>query len=320
MRVELGARAYDILIGRGPHRGSRRARSPRCCPAARRDRHRRERGARASSGASHSSLRTAGIDSTEIVVPPGEASKSFERLQAVVEACSESRLERNDVVVALGGGVVGDLAGFAAAIMRRGMRFVQMPTTLLAQVDSSVGGKTGINTRRGKNLVGVFHQPALVLADTLTLDTLPPREFHAGYAEVAKVGLIGDAQILRLARRRTGGRCSPAARRASGAIAESVRFKARDRRRRRARDRRARAPQSRPHLRPCARGRHRLHRDRLVHGEAVAIGMVLAHDFSVAEGLAPAGRREPRARASEGRRPAGRASATFPARRSPPTS
>ena len=129
-------------------------------------------------------------------MPAGEASKSFERLQQVVEAILESRRERNDVVVALGGGVVGDLAGFAAAITRRGMRFVQIPTSLLAQVDSSVGGKTGINARHGKNLVGAFMQPALVLADTSTLDTLPEREFRAGYAEMAKAGLIGDRKFF----------------------------------------------------------------------------------------------------------------------------
>ncbi len=189
--------------------------------------------------------------------------------------------------MALGGGVVGDLAGFAAAITRRGMHLVQMPTTLLAQVDSSVGGKTGINARQGKNLVGAFMQPDLVLADTDALDTLPEREFRAGYAEMAKAGLIGDARFFAwleenradsLLRRRRAHPCDRRERALQGA----------DRRRRRARDGRARAPQSRPHLRPRDRGRLRLRRRaRLVHGEAVAIGIVLAHDFSVAEGLAP---------------------------------
>ena len=109
------------------------------------------------------------------------------------------RIERGDVVVALGGGVVGDLAGFAASVVRRGLDVVQVPTTLLAQVDSSVGGKTGINSQHGKNLIGAFQQPILVLADTALLDTLPPREFRAGYAEVVKYGLIGDARFLLLA-------------------------------------------------------------------------------------------------------------------------
>ncbi len=128
-----------------------------------------------------------------VKVPPGEASKSYAGYEAVCDAVLEARLERGDVVVALGGGVVGDLAGFAAATLKRGMRFVQVPTSLLAQVDSSVGGKTGINAPQGKNLVGAFHQPILVLADTDSLDTLPPREFRAGYAETVKYGLIDDA-------------------------------------------------------------------------------------------------------------------------------
>ena len=122
-------------------------------------------------------------------------------------------LERGDLVIALGGGVIGDLAGFAASIVRRGMRFVQMPTTLLAQVDSSVGGKTGINTPQGKNLVGTFHQPSLVLADTDVLATLPAREFRAGYVEAAKYGLLGDAQYLRLAGAELAGGASRRSRR-----------------------------------------------------------------------------------------------------------
>src|SRR5690606_9077313 len=113
--------------------------------------------------------------------------------ERVCEELIAARIERNDLVVALGGGVIGDLAGFAASTVRRGLDFIQVPTTLLAQVDSSVGGKTGINSRHGKNLIGAFHQPALVIADTALLDTLPPRQFRAGYAEVAKYGLLGDA-------------------------------------------------------------------------------------------------------------------------------
>ncbi len=136
------------------------------------------------------------ITASQIVVPAGEASKSLESWQSVVDQLLEARVERRTMVIALGGGVVGDLAGFAAATTLRGLPFVQMPTTLLSQVDSSVGGKTGVNTLRGKNLVGAFYQPRMVLADTGTLATLPPRELRAGYAEIAKAGLIGDAAFF----------------------------------------------------------------------------------------------------------------------------
>jgi 3-dehydroquinate synthase len=131
-----------------------------------------------------------------IVCPPGEATKSYAEFARVSDALIEARVERRDLVVALGGGVIGDLAGFCAATLRRGVRFVQIPTTLLAQVDSSVGGKTAINSPLGKNLVGAFHQPSLVLADTGVLDTLSAREFRAGYAEVAKYGLIGNRDFF----------------------------------------------------------------------------------------------------------------------------
>jgi 3-dehydroquinate synthase len=131
-----------------------------------------------------------------VVLPPGEATKCFGELAALSERLLEMRLERGDLVLALGGGVTGDLAGFAASILRRGIRFVQLPTSLLAQVDSSVGGKTGINTPQGKNLIGAFHQPALVLADTGLLKTLAPREMRAGYAEVVKYGLLGDLKFF----------------------------------------------------------------------------------------------------------------------------
>jgi shikimate kinase / 3-dehydroquinate synthase len=141
-------------------------------------------------------LAETGIVASQIVVRAGEASKSLETWQSVVDQLLEARVERRTTVIALGGGVVGDLAGFAAATTLRGLPFVQIPTTLLAQVDSSVGGKTGVNTARGKNLVGAFYQPRMVLADTATLATLPPRELRAGYAEIAKAGLIGDAAFF----------------------------------------------------------------------------------------------------------------------------
>ena len=138
------------------------------------------------------SLTEAGIPTSRVIVEEGEMSKTYAGLEKVSEALIAAKIERNDLVIALGGGVVGDLAGFAAAILRRGVDFVQVPTSLLAQVDSSVGGKTGINSPRGKNLLGAFHQPVLVIADTAVLDTLSPRQFRAGYAEVAKYGVLGD--------------------------------------------------------------------------------------------------------------------------------
>jgi shikimate kinase/3-dehydroquinate synthase len=142
------------------------------------------------------SLDATGIRRVAITIPPGESSKSFATYEHICEAILAARMERGDIVVALGGGVVGDLAGFAAATVRRGMRLVQIPTSLLAQVDSSVGGKTGINSPHGKNLIGAFHQPALVIADTSVLATLPEREFRAGYAEMVKYGLINDADFF----------------------------------------------------------------------------------------------------------------------------
>jgi shikimate kinase/3-dehydroquinate synthase len=141
-------------------------------------------------------LEATSVATSQIVVPQGEASKSLTGWQSVVDQLLEARVERRTTVIALGGGVVGDLAGFAAATTLRGLPFVQVPTTLLAQVDSSVGGKTAVNTTQGKNLVGAFYQPRMVLADTATLATLPPRELRAGYAEIAKAGLIGDGAFF----------------------------------------------------------------------------------------------------------------------------
>jgi shikimate kinase / 3-dehydroquinate synthase len=141
-------------------------------------------------------LAATGIATQHIVVPPGEASKSLQSYLSVMDQLLEARIERRTTVVALGGGVVGDLAGFAAATVLRGVPFVQIPTTLLSQVDSSVGGKTAVNAPQGKNLIGAFYQPRMVLADTATLGTLPPRELRAGYAEIAKAGLIGDAAFF----------------------------------------------------------------------------------------------------------------------------
>jgi 3-dehydroquinate synthase len=192
VNVGLGDRAYDIVIGRGVV-GSLAARIAALKPGARLAIVTDENVAHLHLESIEQQLASAGMTTSRIVVAPGEASKSFASFERVCDALIEAKIERNDLIVALGGGVVGDLAGYAAASVRRGLDFVQVPTTLLAQVDSSVGGKTGINSRHGKNLVGAFHQPVLVIADTALLDTLPRRDFRAGYAEVAKFGLLGDA-------------------------------------------------------------------------------------------------------------------------------
>ena len=191
VEVPLGARAYSILIGPGvlDQAGTEIARiAPGVHCAIVTD----ARVAPLYLDRLRASLDQAGLRSTAIVCPPGEATKSYAEFARVCDALIEARVERRDIVIALGGGVIGDLAGFCAASLRRGVRLVQVPTTLLAQVDSSVGGKTGINSRHGKNLVGAFHQPSLVLADTLCLDSLSERDFRSGYAEVVKYGLIRD--------------------------------------------------------------------------------------------------------------------------------
>ena len=191
VEVPLGARAYSILIGPGvlDEAGAEIARiAPRVNCAVVTD----ARVAPLYLERLAASLDRAGLRSTSIVCPPGEGAKSYSEFARVADALIEARIERRDVVIALGGGVVGDLAGFCAATLRRGVRLVQIPTTLLAQVDSSVGGKTGINSRHGKNLIGAFHQPSLVLADTTCLNSLSERDFRAGFAEVVKYGLIGD--------------------------------------------------------------------------------------------------------------------------------
>jgi 3-dehydroquinate synthase len=284
VHVPLGGRAYDILIGRGllgeaaarmVALGARRA-------AIVTD----ETVAALYAGPLAASLADRGIDSATIRLRPGEGSKSYEILAYVCDAILAARVERGDIVIALGGGVVGDLAGFAAAIVRRGMRFVQMPTTLLAQVDSSVGGKTGINSRHGKNLVGAFHQPSLVLADTAALDTLPPRELRAGYAEVVKYGLIDDAGFFDWCEANWWNVISGGPER-DYAVARSCEAKAavvsRD----------EREEGDRALLNLGHTFAHALERvtgydpDRLVHGEAVAIGLALAFRFSEKLKLCP---------------------------------
>jgi 3-dehydroquinate synthase len=197
----------------------------------------------------------------------------------------EAKIERGDVVVALGGGVIGDLAGFAAAVVRRGIDYVQTPTTLLAQVDSSVGGKTAINSRLGKNLIGVFHQPILVVADTALLDTLPPREFRAGYAEVAKYGLLGDKAFFAWLEANAEDVFAGGPGR-EHAIATSCRMKA-DIVARDEREAGERALLNLGHTFGHALEAFAGFSNRLLHGEAVALGMTLAFQFSARLGLLP---------------------------------
>ena len=232
------------------------------------------------------SLHQAGIASTRLTIPPGEASKSYAQLAALCDELLAAKIERNDIVVALGGGVVGDLTGFAAAILRRGVRFVQIPTSLLAQVDSSVGGKTGINSSHGKNLIGAFHQPALVIADTALLDTLSEREFRAGYAEVVKYGLIDDPGFFDWCEANWS-RIIAGGPERDHAVAVACRAKAAIV----ARDEREEGDRALLNLgHTFAHALERLtayDSARLVHGEAVAIGLALAFRFSQRLGLCP---------------------------------
>ena len=235
------------------------------------------------------SLDREGLFLGEAVVSPGEVSKSFPVLSPLCESLLELGVERGDCVIALGGGVIGDLAGFAASILRRGVRVVQMPTSLLAQVDSSVGGKTGIDTRQGKNLIGTFHQPSLVLADIATLSTLSQREFRAGYAEVAKYGLIGDAPFFTWLEQNWPEVFATPGDKRQHAVETSVRAKAlivaADERE----ESGARALLNLGHTFGHALEAFAGYSDRLLHGEAIAIGMRLAFTFSVELGLCPAG-------------------------------
>lgn len=277
IRVELGSRSYDVRIG--PHLMDL-APVREVLPG-------RRIAVVVDSfiNVTYSVLLDEWRDCTFIPVRGGEGSKSFQQLQYVVEALLQARLERDDIVVALGGGVIGDLAGFAAAITRRGMNLVQMPTTLLAQVDASVGGKTGINTQSGKNLVGAFHQPRLVLADTSVLDLLPARELRAGYAELAKHGLIDNPGLFAWLEKNHAEIFAGGPARVH-AVAESVRAKARI----------VAADEHETGERALLNLGHTFAHAleaacaydsaRLVHGEAVAVGIVLAHEFSASEGLA----------------------------------
>ncbi len=282
VHVGLGDRAYDIIIGRNilPSLGARiAALRPGVRTAIVTD----KTVARHWLKATEASLADAGIPTSHIAVDEGEGSKSYAGLETVSEALIAARIERNDLVIALGGGVVGDLAGFAASVLRRGVDFVQVPTSLLAQVDSSVGGKTGINSPQGKNLIGAFHQPVLVVADTAVLDTLSPRQFRAGYAEVAKYGVLGDAAFFTWLEANHADIVRGGSAR-EYAIATSCRAKAgvvsRDER-----ENGERALLNLGHTFGHALEAVTGFSDRLYHGEGVSIGMVLAAEFSAQLGM-----------------------------------
>ncbi|MCU4654208.1 3-dehydroquinate synthase [Roseibacterium sp. SDUM158016] len=229
-------------------------------------------------------LRAAGIESEALILPPGEGTKGWPQLMRTVEWLLSQKVERSGLVIAFGGGVIGDLVGFAAAILRRGVRFVQVPTTLLAQVDSSVGGKTGINTSHGKNLVGAFHQPSLVLADIDVLGTLAPRDFLAGYGEVAKYGLLGDADFFEWLEANGPALAAGDTALRAEAIRHSVQMKAdivvRDET-----EQGDRALLNLGHTFGHALEAATGYSDRLLHGEGVAIGCALAFELSARLGL-----------------------------------
>ncbi len=283
IRVELGPRGYDIVIGAGTLGDIDGLKV--VYPKLRRvlvvaD----ETVDRLHGAALADALDRAGLAREAVVLPPGESTKSFAMLQTLCEALLAKRLDRSDMVVAFGGGVIGDLAGFAASILLRGLDYVQIPTTLLAQVDSSVGGKTAIDTSHGKNLVGAFHQPRLVLADTALLDTLPRRDLLAGYAEVAKYGLIRDEAFFGWLERAWPRIIDRAGPERTGAIDFSCRAKAtvvaEDER-----EAGQRALLNFGHTFGHALETECGFGDELRHGEAVALGMVMAFDLSAALGL-----------------------------------
>ncbi len=284
--VALGERAYDIVIGRD-QLASLGARVAALRPGARVAIVTDRTVAKHWLAPAEATLAQAGVAASRVVVEGGEASKSYAGFAEVCEALIAARIERNDLVIALGGGVVGDLAGYAAAALRRGVDFIQLPTSLLAQVDSSVGGKTGINSPQGKNLIGAFHQPVLVIADTAVLDTLSPRQFRAGYAEVAKYGVLGDAAFFAWLEASHAEIFAGGAAR-EHAIATSCRAKAvivaRDER-----ETGERALLNLGHTFGHALEAATGFSDRLFHGEGVAVGMMLAAELSAQLGMiAPA--------------------------------
>jgi 3-dehydroquinate synthase len=285
LTVALGARSYDIVIGPGliAQAGALAAPfAPRRRAAVVTD----ETVAALHGARLRDGLQAGGVAAEMLALPPGEATKSMASLERVVSWLLDLKMGRDDLVIAFGGGVIGDLAGFAAAVTKRGLDFVQIPTTLLAQVDSSVGGKTGVNAPQGKNLIGAFHQPRLVLADTDALDTLSEREFLAGYGEVVKYGLLGDAAFFGWLERHAAAMAAGDRAARIRAIRRSCEMKAEIV----ARDEFEtgdRALLNLGHTFGHALETATGYGARLLHGEAVAVGMALAFETSMRLGLCP---------------------------------
>lgn len=283
VHVALGARSYDVEIGPGllARAGERIApllHRPRVAVLT------DENVAGLHLESLRAGLGDAGIAMEALALPPGEATKGWPQFERAVEWLLAQRIERRDIMIALGGGVIGDLAGFAAAVLRRGVRFVQIPTSLLAQVDSSVGGKTGINSPAGKNLIGAFHQPSLVLADTGILATLPPRDFLAGYGEVVKYGLLGDAGFFEWLERHGPDLAAGDMAARVEAVARSVQMKA-DIVARDETEQGDRALLNLGHTFCHALEAATGYSQRLLHGEGVAIGCAMAFELSARLGL-----------------------------------
>lgn len=285
--VELGERRYRVLIGPGLLRDAATLIAQHVAPVRMAIVTDENVAARHLEGL-RASLDVAGRLAGVVVLQPGEATKNLAELGRVCDELIGMGLERGDLVVALGGGVIGDLVGFAASVVRRGMRFVQIPTSLLAQVDSSVGGKTAINSRHGKNLIGAFHQPSLVIADTDVLSTLPAREIRAGYAEVVKYGLLGDREFFTWLdtnwRSVFGNDPSVLTEAVQRSVAAKAAIVARDET-----ETGDRMLLNLGHTFGHALEAWAGYSDRLLHGEAVAIGMAQAFRFSENLGLAPSG-------------------------------
>jgi len=283
--VGLGERAYEVLIGEGliDRAGAliapflKRARVAVVADETVHALH----GARLDAA-----LKAGGVEARFVVIPPGEGSKSFDGLSDLTDRLLALELDRGDLIVAFGGGVVGDLTGFAAAIYKRGVDFVQIPTTLLAQVDSSVGGKTAIDTPRGKNLIGAFHQPRLVLADLDVMATLPAREMRCGYAEVVKYGLLGDFAFFEWLEANAAAVLAREPAALAKAVARSVEMKAEIV----AEDEREagrRALLNLGHTFGHALEAEMGFGDALLHGEAVGLGMAMAFRFSASQAICP---------------------------------
>ncbi|MEO1039805.1 MAG: 3-dehydroquinate synthase [Pseudomonadota bacterium] len=278
--VQLGDRGYDVLVGdQALEYGA--AKLARLCPRGRAVIIADTAALKHHETRLNAALQSAGLSPDIIELEGGEAAKSWDGIEALCDTLLDLNLERSEAVIAFGGGTIGDLAGFAGAIVKRGVGFAQIPTTLLAQVDSSVGGKTGINTRHGKNLIGAFHQPGLVIADTGFLSTLPAREVRAGYAEIVKAGLIGDPALFE--RLETLGQAALSGEALSRAIADAVRFKARIV----AEDEREGGVRALLNLGHTFAHAFEAEAEpgALIHGEAVAAGVALAFRYSARLGV-----------------------------------